>query len=193
MKQTIARATFMTRRFAFRALSASVIAATLAAPAWAATFGKVVPIGGNASDIVLDESRHSLYIANFTANRIEVMNTSDRSIGTSMNVPLPGSLAMSRDGKYLVVGTYANFQTPNGQTSKTSGSAGVCMVDCTTLCIGIIAPARTNCGRFSKAPEIRTGCPPIARAAGMHDQLIGVPARAGTPGGGQTTTQRLEA
>src|SRR5205085_142811 len=55
-------------------------------PCVAATFGTVVPIGGHASDIALDESRGLLYIANFTANRIEVMSTADYSIHTSMNV-----------------------------------------------------------------------------------------------------------
>ena len=39
----------------------------------AGTFGKVIPIGGHASDLALDEARGVLYIANFTANRIEVM------------------------------------------------------------------------------------------------------------------------
>jgi len=42
----------------------------LAGTVWAGTFGKVVPIGGHASDLALDEGRRVLYIANFTANRI---------------------------------------------------------------------------------------------------------------------------
>ena len=41
----------------------------MAATAPAATFGTVVPIGGEAADIALDETRGVLYIANFTANR----------------------------------------------------------------------------------------------------------------------------
>jgi uncharacterized protein (TIGR03437 family) len=103
----------MTRRFAFRALSAGLAAFILAAPASAGVFGTVVPIGGNASDIVLDEARHSLYIANFTANRIEVMSTDDLTISTSINVnPQPGSMAMSPDGKYLVIGHYNNVAAP---------------------------------------------------------------------------------
>ena len=57
-----------------------------AAPCLAASFGTAVPIGGHASDIALDESRGVVYIANFTANRIEVMSTADYSIRTSMNV-----------------------------------------------------------------------------------------------------------
>ena len=88
-----------------------------AAPSFAAAFGKVVPIGGQASDIVLDESRNQLYIANFGAATIQVMSTLDNSIHTSMNVPpLPGSMALSLDSQYLVIAHYANF------TSSTSGN-----------------------------------------------------------------------
>src|SRR3954454_23962429 len=85
----------------------------------AANFGTVVPIGGHASDIALDESRGVLYIANFTANRIEVMSTADYSIRTSMNVaPQPGALSMSPDSKYLLVAHYGNFAPTD--TSKNS-------------------------------------------------------------------------
>ena len=78
-------------------------------PSVAATFGTVVPIGGHASDIALDESRGLLYIANFTANRIEVMSTADYSIHTSMNVaPQPGALSLSPDSKYLLVAHYGS-------------------------------------------------------------------------------------
>src|SRR5450631_3511918 len=78
-------------------------------PCVGASFGTVVPIGGHASDIALDESRGVLYIANFTANRIEVMSTADYSIRTSMNVaPQPGALSLSPDSKYLLVAHYGN-------------------------------------------------------------------------------------
>jgi uncharacterized protein (TIGR03437 family) len=78
-------------------------------PGAAANFGTVVPIGGHASDIALDESRGVLYIANFTANRIEVMSTADYSIHTSMNVaPQPGALSLSPDSKFLLVAHFGN-------------------------------------------------------------------------------------
>lgn len=81
-----------------------------AAPLRAASFGTVVPIGGNASDIALDESRGLLYIANFGAATIQVMSLSDNTIHTSMNVaPQPGSIALSPDSQYLVVVHYGNF------------------------------------------------------------------------------------
>src|SRR5262249_25690734 len=75
------------------------------------TFGKVVSIGGAASDIALDEGRGVLYIANYTANRIEVMNTSNNTIPRSINVLYPGSISLSPDGTYLVAASYANFTT----------------------------------------------------------------------------------
>src|SRR5947209_4801299 len=76
----------------------------------AATFGTAVPIGGHASDIALDEVRGVLYIANFTANRIEVMSTADYSIRTSINVaPQPGAISISPDNKYLVIAHYGNI------------------------------------------------------------------------------------
>src|SRR5215470_15758718 len=94
----------------------SIALAALMSPAFcvAANFGTVVPIGGHASDIALDESRGLLYIANFTANRIEVMSTADYSIHTSMNVaPQPGALAISADSKYLLIAHYGNMTPPD--------------------------------------------------------------------------------
>src|ERR1035438_396574 len=79
-------------------------------PSVAANFGTVVPIGAHASDIALDESRGVLYVANFTANRIEVMSTADYSIHSSMNVaPQPGALSLSPDSKFLLVAHFGNF------------------------------------------------------------------------------------
>ncbi|HXA49016.1 MAG TPA: hypothetical protein VNV86_01860, partial [Candidatus Acidoferrum sp.] len=91
-------------------LSIALAAMLSARPGVAATFGTVVPIGGHASDIALDEARGVLYVANFTANRIEVMSTADYSIRSSMNVaPQPGAISMSPDGKYLIVAHYGNI------------------------------------------------------------------------------------
>ena len=90
------------------------LACCLAVAASAGTFGKVVAIGGHASDLALDEARGVLYVANFTANRIEVMSLSDGSVQTSINVPpQPGALALSPDGRFLVVAHFGNFQAPN--------------------------------------------------------------------------------
>ncbi len=79
----------------------------------AGTLGKVVPIGGHASDLALDEARGVLYVANYTANRIEVIGLADLARRTSMPVAAqPGSLAVSPDGRYLLVTHYSNFLPP---------------------------------------------------------------------------------
>ncbi len=85
--------------------------ASVAPPAHAASFGTVVPIAGQASDIALDETRNLLYIANFTASRIEEMSTSNNVINSSINVSArPGALAISHPGansdQYLLVAHY---------------------------------------------------------------------------------------
>jgi len=78
------------------------------AAVWGATFGTVVPIdipvGGHVSDIVLDEPREALYIANFTARRIDVMSIAERRVIRKIDVPAqPAAMALSPDGKSLVV------------------------------------------------------------------------------------------
>jgi uncharacterized protein (TIGR03437 family) len=101
------------RRNAILISMASAVALLAAAtPAAAVSFGSVVPIGGHAADIALDESRGVLYVANYTANRIDVMSTADNTIHSSINVaPGPGSLALSPDAQFLVVTHYANTTT----------------------------------------------------------------------------------
>jgi len=91
--------------------------ASVAAPAHAASFGTVVPIAGQASDIALDETRSVLYIANFTASTIEVMSTANNAINSSMNVAAqPGALALSHVGansdQYLLVAHYGQWGPP---------------------------------------------------------------------------------
>jgi uncharacterized protein (TIGR03437 family) len=91
-------------RYRFWCLTAAV---WLPCTAWAATFGTVVPIGGQGSDLALDEPRGVLYIANFTANLIEQMSLKDNSIHTSISVAAqPGALALSQDDQYLVIAHY---------------------------------------------------------------------------------------
>ena len=73
----------------------AILAASIATAAWGGTFGKVVSIGGEASDLALDPTRGVLYIANFTANRIDVMSLASNTIQTSINVAAqPNSIAI---------------------------------------------------------------------------------------------------
>src|SRR5690348_5742188 len=91
------------------ALLALLVASTIAGSAQGATFGTVVAIGGQSSDIALDEGRGVLYIANFTAARVDVLSLASKSIQTSMHVPpAPSSLALSPDGRYLVITHFGN-------------------------------------------------------------------------------------
>ena len=85
----------------------------LACSGWAGTFGKVVAIGGQASDLALDERRGVVYLANFGGHRIEVISTSTLAVQTSMNVAAqPSALALSPDGRFLLVAHFGNFQAP---------------------------------------------------------------------------------
>jgi len=89
------------------------MATVAAVAATGATFGTVVPIGGEASDLTLDEARGVLYIADFTGNRIDVMSLATNTIQSSLNVAAqPSSMDMSPDGHYLVVTHFGNFAAP---------------------------------------------------------------------------------
>ncbi len=100
----------------------TVLAASLAAAAWGGTFGTVVSIGGEASDLALDETRGVLYIANFTANRIDVMSLASNTVQTSINVAAqPSSIAMSPDGHYLVATNFGNAAAPGSPVQRADG------------------------------------------------------------------------
>jgi uncharacterized protein (TIGR03437 family) len=90
-------------------------------PAVASSFGTVVPIGGEAADIALDETRGLLYIANFTAGRIDVLSLADNTLHTSMHVaPGPSALALSPDHRYLVVVHFGNVTPPGSSANAVS-------------------------------------------------------------------------
>jgi uncharacterized protein (TIGR03437 family) len=94
--------------------------AIMAAPVQAGTFGTVVAIGGEASDIALDPARGVLYIANFTANRIDVMSLSNNTIQTSINVPnQPSSISVSPDAHWLLVANYGANTTGSATNALT--------------------------------------------------------------------------
>jgi uncharacterized protein (TIGR03437 family) len=97
---------------------AAVSVFLLAGLASAGTFGKVVSIGGEASDVALDEVRGLLYIANFTANRIDVMSLASNTIITSINVaPQPSSISLSPNGRWLVTTHFGNTLAPASPTN----------------------------------------------------------------------------
>ncbi|MBZ5592186.1 MAG: hypothetical protein LAP39_08115 [Acidobacteriia bacterium] len=96
-----------------RVLTLAAVVSGFIGVASAGTFGTVVPIRGHVSDIALDQARGLVYAANFTASRIELISTADLSLQTPLFVAnQPSSLALSPDGRYLVVGHYANPAAP---------------------------------------------------------------------------------
>ena len=102
-----------------RFLAPAAVAGVMAAHA--ATLGNVIPIGGEAADIALDEARGVLYIANFTAGRIDVLTLSDQTVHSSIHVAAaPSALALSPDGHYLVVAHFGNVQPPGSPANAVS-------------------------------------------------------------------------
>jgi uncharacterized protein (TIGR03437 family) len=101
-------------------LAIASVAALAMTAASAGTFGTVVAIGGEAADLALDPTRGVLYIANFTANRIDVMTLSNNTIKTSINVPnQPSSISVSPDAHWLLVASYGNNSTGSSTNALT--------------------------------------------------------------------------
>ncbi|MCU1335952.1 MAG: hypothetical protein JWO19_1533 [Bryobacterales bacterium] len=97
---------------------ATLSAFLLGGSATAGTFGKVVSIGGEASDLALDEPRGVLYIANFTANRIDVMSLANNTILTSINIAAqPSSISLSPNGRWLLTTHFGNNLAPASPTN----------------------------------------------------------------------------
>ncbi len=96
----------MSRKFSLITLG---IMAGLACAAQTPTFGIRVPIAGEATDLALDEPRGVLYIADFTASRIERMNLATFKLLAPIPVdPNPGSMSLSPDRLWLLVAHYDN-------------------------------------------------------------------------------------
>src|SRR5580700_8737465 len=106
---SLKRKTWSLRMFRKHSILAIASVAMIAASLRAGTFGTVVPIGGEASDIALDPTRGVLYIANFTANQIDVMTLSNNTVQTSINVSnQPSSISVSPDAHWLLIANYGN-------------------------------------------------------------------------------------
>jgi len=109
--------------------------------ALAGTFGKVVTIGGQANDLALDEARGVLYVANFTANRIEVMSLASNTIQTSINVPKqPNGISLSPDGHWLLVSHYGNrTSTPSTPATQTNALTSTQLASLTTTTLDLFS------------------------------------------------------
>lgn len=101
----------MSRKFSLISIG---LLAGLACAAQTPTFGIRVPIGGEATDLAVDEPRGVLYIADFTASRIERMNLATFKLLAPIPVdPNPGSMSLSPDRLWLLV---AHFDNPASGT-----------------------------------------------------------------------------
>src|SRR5437868_8347323 len=99
----------MLRKFLFTAVG---IMAAFAGVAQAATFGIRVPIGGEAIDLAVDEPRGVLYVADFTASRIERMNLATFKLLPPIRVDAnPGSISLSPNRFWLLVAHFNNAST----------------------------------------------------------------------------------
>jgi uncharacterized protein (TIGR03437 family) len=107
----------------------------------ASVFGSVTAIGGNASDIALDESRGVLYIANFGAHAIDVMSIGTNTISTSLNVlPSPGAIALSTDSQYLLVAHYCSVGTSVTESSCSNALTSIHLADGTQQVYSLANP-----------------------------------------------------
>ena len=92
--------------------------AMFAASVHGATFGTVVPIGGEASDLALDRARGVLYIANFTANRIDVMTLSNSTGPNIDQRGKPAEFAFGFAGRALAAGGQLRQQLDAGSATN---------------------------------------------------------------------------
>ncbi|MEZ5398330.1 MAG: beta-propeller fold lactonase family protein [Bryobacteraceae bacterium] len=96
-----------------------------------AKFGKSVSIGGQPSDLVLDEQRQRIYAVSSGANRVYVYNyATGQTAGTIEVGSFPSAAAMSPEGKYLYV------------TNVSAGSMSVIDLDGDRVVQTVSLPAR---------------------------------------------------
>ena len=113
------------------------------------TFGKIVTVAGHLADIALDQKRRVVYAASFTRNRVEVISMDTQTLLAPIVVGFqPSTLAISPDGRYLMVGHYS----PIGNTS----SIGIKIIDLEsnaqqTVYLGGTSVLAVNFGKASKA------------------------------------------
>ncbi len=82
-----------------------LLATTIPPFARAANIGTVVPVVGQVQDIVYDEARRQVYLANSTNNQVEIYSVDLNAIIASVPTGTqPTSLALAPDGSVLYVG-----------------------------------------------------------------------------------------
>src|SRR5208282_3763068 len=75
----------------------------------AATFGRVVPLLGGGSDVVLDEPHSRLYLTSAATNQLQVYPLAQNKFLSPITTDSePLAAAMSRSGQFLYVACYAS-------------------------------------------------------------------------------------
>jgi uncharacterized protein (TIGR03437 family) len=78
-------------------------------PLHAATFGKIVPLLGGGSDIVLDEPHNRLYLTSSATNQLQVYSLAQNKFLSAITTDAePMAAAMSRSGQFLYVACYSS-------------------------------------------------------------------------------------
>src|SRR6266446_1122305 len=99
--------------------------------AWGATFGRIVPLVGGATDIVLDEARGQIYLTSSAQNLLQIYSIQKQSfLAPVATDATPVSMALSRSGKFLYVTCY------------NTSSLNVIDLDALTVAARISLPAR---------------------------------------------------
>src|ERR1700686_192642 len=75
-------------------------------PGRAATFGRIVPLVGGATDIALDEGRGRIYLTSSLQNLVQIYSTQGQFVARIQTDATPISAALSRDAKLLYVTCY---------------------------------------------------------------------------------------
>jgi uncharacterized protein (TIGR03437 family) len=74
-----------------------------------ATFGKIVPLLGGGSDIVLDETHNRLYLTSSATNQVQVYSLAQNKFLSAIQTDTePIAAAISRSGQYLYVTCFAS-------------------------------------------------------------------------------------
>jgi uncharacterized protein (TIGR03437 family) len=88
---------------------AALLLAFAILPVHAATFGRVVPLVGGASDLVLDEVRNRVYLVGAATNKLQIYALQTQSFLTAVTTDQnPLAAALSTDGKSIYVACYTS-------------------------------------------------------------------------------------
>ena len=147
----------------------------------AATFGRVVPLVGGATDIALDESRNRLYLTSSAQNQVQVYALAQNKFLAAIDTDNePIGVAISRSGKVLYVTCYADSVvdvidlttlTVTNRISLPSRPEGIAVANDERVLISTIGSGATNIlllydpAPNSAAPLTALGVTPAAPAA----------------------------